>query len=216
MSESRLPEIPDHVKIEDPQNVDADVLLGYRTGRKNVPLELEIAAGAFLRSGTVIYQGTKIGKNLQTGHNVVIREENQIGDSFQVWNNTVIDYDCKIGNDVKIHANCYIAQYTEIGDGVFMAPGVTIANDPHPGCPQSAECMKGPVIEDGVQIGVNATILPMVRIGARSLVGSGSVITRDVPPDSVVFGNPAKVRGSIYDLGCPVDLRERPYDPPED
>jgi acetyltransferase-like isoleucine patch superfamily enzyme len=216
VSEKKLPDIPDHVTLGAAQQVDANVLLGYRTGRKDVPLELVIGPDAALRSGTVIYQGTRIGKDLQTGHNVVIREENEIGDGFQVWNNTVIDYGCKIGNGVKIHANCYIAQFTEIGDGVFMAPGVTIANDPHPGCPQSGECMKGPIIEDGVQIGVNATILPMVRIGARSLVGSGSVITRDVPPDTVVFGNPAKVRGSIYDLNCPVDLRERPYDPPED
>jgi len=195
--------------------VDDGVLIGYRTGRPGVPLELRIGRRACLRSGTVIYQGSSIGERLQTGHNVVIREENRIGDGFQVWNNSVIDYGCTIGNSVKIHANCYIAQFTEIGDGVFMAPGVTIANDPHPGCPQSAECMKGPVIEEGVQIGVNATILPMVRIGARSLIGSGSVITRDVPPDSVVYGNPARVRGSVYELGCPVDLRERPYEPPE-
>lgn len=216
MSQIRLPEIPAHVKLGEPRHLDEDVRLGYPTGRSGVSPELEIGPGAFLRSGTVVYQGSRIGAGLQTGHNVVIREENEIGEGFQVWNNTVIDYGCRIGRDVKIHANCYVAQFTEIGDGVFLAPGVTIANDPHPGCPQSAECMKGPTIEDGARIGVNVTILPMVRIGARSLVGSGAVVTRDVPPDSVVYGNPARVRGSIYDLGCPVDLRERPYEPPED
>ena len=69
-------------------------------------------------------------------------------------------------------------------------------------------------IEAGARIGVNVTILPMVRIGARSLVGSGAVVTKDIPPDVVVYGNPAQVGRSIYDLGCPVDLRERPYEPP--
>lgn len=206
--------VPAHVRLAAPRHIDANVLLGYRTGRRNVPLELVIGPEAFLRSGTVIYQGSSIGAGLETGHNVVIREQNTIGDHFAVWNNTVIDYGCRIGNGVKIHSNCYIAQFTEIHDGVFMAPGVTIANDPHPGCPQSAECMRGPTIEAGAQIGVNVTILPMVRIGARALVGSGAVVTRDVPPETVVYGNPARVGRSIYALGCPVDLRERPYEPP--
>ncbi len=208
------PLIPDHVILSNARNIDPGVLLGYRTGRGGIDLELRIGAGAFLRSGTVIYQGTSIGSGLETGHNVVIREQNIIGDEFAVWNNTVIDYGCKIGNGVKIHANGYIAQFTEIHDNVFMAPGVTIANDPHPGCPQSAECMRGPIIEEGAQIGVNVTLLPMIRIGARSLIGSGAVVTRDVPPETVVYGNPARPVRSIYELGCPVDLRERPYDPP--
>lgn len=205
---------PAHVSIGSFRSIDPDVLLGYRTGRGGVDLELRIGPGACLRSGTVIYQGSRIGSGLETGHNVVIREQNEIGDDFALWNNSVIDYGCKIGNGVKIHTNCYIAQFTEIHDGVFMAPGVTIANDPHPGCPQSAECMRGPVIETGAQIGVNVTILPMVRIGARALVGSGAVVTKDVPADTVVYGNPARPGRSIYELDCPVDLRERPYDPP--
>ena len=208
--------IPDFVRMGEPEHIDAGVLVGYLTGRPGVPLELIVGAGARLRSGTVLYQGSRIGAKLQTGHNVVIREQNEIGDGFQVWNNTVIDYGCVIGRDVKIHVNCYIPQFTEIGDGVFIAPGASFANDPHPGCPQSDECMKGPILEDGVQVGVNVTITPMVRIGARSLIGSGAVVTRDVPPDSVVFGNPARVQKSIYELHCPVNLRERPYDPPRD
>jgi acetyltransferase-like isoleucine patch superfamily enzyme len=85
---------------------------------------------------------------------------------------------------------------------------VMIANDMHPGCPNSAECMRGPIIKRGVQIGVNVTLVPFITIGERSLIGSGSVVTRDVPPESVVYGNPARVQGSIRDLTCRTQIRD--------
>jgi acetyltransferase-like isoleucine patch superfamily enzyme len=191
--------------------VDEGVLLGYITGRKIKDYTLRIGDDATIRSGTVIYGGTTIGNRLATGHNVTIREENEIGDNFQVWNCTTIDYGCKIGNNVKIHCNCYIAQFTVIEDNAFMAPGVTIANDIHPGCLHSAECMRGPYIEEGVEIGVNVTILPFVRIGAHSLIGSGAVVVKDVPPESVVVGNPGRVICSIHDLKCQSGLTDKPY-----
>jgi len=94
-----------------------------------------------------------------------------------------------------------------------MAPGVTIANDIHPGCEASRNCMRGPTIERGVQIGVNATILPFIRIGSNSLIGSGSVVTKDVPAGSVVYGNPARVIKKVKDLKCVtgVNKKGRPY-----
>ena len=82
-----------------------------------------IGANAVIRSGTVIYLGSTIGKNLQTGHHAVIREENIIGDDFKLWNNSTMDYGCRIGDNVKIHCNCYVAQYTVLESGVFLAPG---------------------------------------------------------------------------------------------
>lgn len=191
--------------------IDETALLGYITGRKIKDYTLRIGDNATIRSGTVIYGGTTIGNGLATGHNVTIREENEIGDNFQVWNCTTIDYGCKIGNNVKIHCNCYIAQFTVIEDNAFMAPGVTIANDLHPGCLHSAECMRGPYIEEGVEIGVNVTILPFVRIGAHSLIGSGAVVVKDVPPESVVVGNPGRVICSIHDLKCQTGLTDKPY-----
>ena len=68
----------------------------------------------------------------------------QIGDDVSIWSNTVVDYGCRIGSRVKIHCNCYVAQYTELEDDVFLAPGVTIANDLYPGDERSAELMAGP------------------------------------------------------------------------
>lgn len=191
--------------------LDEGIVLGYLTGRKIGDYTLRIGDRACIRHGTVIYAGSTIGSGLATGHNVTIREENDIGDNFNVWNCTTIDYGCKIGSNVKIHCNCYVAQFTVIEDNAFMAPGVTIANDLHPGCEFSAKCMKGPHIEEGVEIGVNVTILPFVRIGAHSVIGSGAVITKDIPPGSVVVGNPGRVICSIHDLKCQTGLTDKPY-----
>jgi len=178
---------------------DASAIIGYPSSR-TAPRELVVGAGARIRSGTVIYLGSRIGARFQTGHNVIVREDCRIGDDVSVWSNSVLDYGCRIGAHVKIHSNCYIAQFTEIQDGAFLAPGVTIANDLYPGQSTSAAMMSGPVIGAGAQIGVNVTILPFVRIGAGCLIGAGAVVVRDVPAGSVAFGNPATVRGSVRDL----------------
>ena len=178
---------------------DQGVLVGYPVSRTGAgPLVLE--AGARLRSGTVLYDGSTIGQRLQTGHGVVIREGCEIGEDVSVWSNSVIDYGCRIGNRVKIHCNCYVAQYSEFEDDVFLAPGVTIANDLYPGNHRSAELMAGPKIGVGAQIGVNVTILPFVRIGAGALIGAGSVVTRDIPAGVVAFGNPAVPRRTVAEL----------------
>jgi acetyltransferase-like isoleucine patch superfamily enzyme len=179
--------------------VDEGVITGYQPSHSHGG-PLILGQGARLRSGTVIYDGTVIGTGLETGHGVVIREGCAIGDDVAIWSNSVIDYGCRIGSRVKIHCNCYVAQYTELADEVFLAPGVTIANDLYPGNARSAEVLGGPRIGQAAQIGVNSTILPYVTIGAGSLIGAGSVVTRDVPAGVVAFGNPAVERGLVADL----------------
>jgi acetyltransferase-like isoleucine patch superfamily enzyme len=178
---------------------DPGVITGYPVSRADVG-PLVIGPGATLRSGTVLYDGTTIGRGLQTGHGVVVREACLIGEDVSIWSNSVVDYGCRIGDRVKIHCNCYVAQFTELEDDVFLAPGVTIANDLYPGDQRSAELMGGPRIGAGAQIGVNVTILPFVRIGAGALIGAGSVVTRDIPPAVVAFGNPAVPRREVAEL----------------
>ena len=146
-----------------------------------------------------------------------MREENRIGSHCTLWNNSTIDYGCVIGHRVRIHCNVYIAQFTTLEDDVFLAPGVTIANDPHPVC---TKCMQGPTIRQGARIGVNVTLLPLITIGEHALVGAGSVVTGDVPAGMLVAGNPARVVGPVDSLECPfgivipyehgVDVRHRP------
>jgi acetyltransferase-like isoleucine patch superfamily enzyme len=180
-------------------DADEGVTVGYRPSR-SAAKALALGAGARLRSGTVIYAGSEIGDHFETGHHVIIREGTRIGDDVSIWSNTVVDYGCVIGARVKIHCNCYLAQFTELEDDVFLAPGVTVANDLFPGQPESAKAMAGPLIRAGAQIGVNATILPYVTIGAGAIIGAGAVVTRDVAPGVVAYGNPAMPGRRVEEL----------------
>lgn len=184
--------------------VEKTAILGAPLARKVKDLRLQIGAHANVRSGSILYLGSTIGSYLATGHFAIIREENKIGDHFSIWNHSVIDYGCTIGDRVKVHCNCYVAQYTEIGDDAFLAPGVTVANDLHPGSPEFLPCMKGPRIGRGAQIGCNVTLLPHVTIGDHALVGAGSVVTRDIPAYAIAYGNPARVTGDVRKLHCRV------------
>jgi acetyltransferase-like isoleucine patch superfamily enzyme len=188
--------------------VDPDVILGYPPGRPGTYGEVRIGRGARIRSGSVIYAAVEAGDDFETGHHTVVREENRLGHGCSLWNNSTIDYGCVIGDRVRIHCNVYIAQFTTIEDDVFLAPGVSVANDPHPIC---TKCMQGPTIRRGARIGVNATLLPHIVIGENALVGAGSVVTADVPAGMLVVGSPARVIGHVDTLECPFDL-VKPYE----
>jgi acetyltransferase-like isoleucine patch superfamily enzyme len=186
---------------------------GVRLGgghSQGAPHPIEIGRDARIRGGSTIDDGVRIGDRLDTGNNVVIGEDTVIGDDFHVASNTIIGAGCTFGDRVRVEANCYVASFTTIEDDVTIGPGAGLANDPHPGSEDHA-CMRGPTIERGAQIGMNATILPFVTIGQRSVVGAGSVVTHAVPPELVVAGNPARVLKSVSQVTCPLDLELGDY-----
>ena len=193
--------------------IEANVVLGAPSVRLKKSPPLIIGNYALIRSGSILFSGTRIGNHLQTGYYAIIREENEVGDHFSLWSQSIVDYGCKIGNGVKIHSGCYVAQYTTLEDDVFLAPGVMIANDFHPGSRFSKECMRGPTVKKGAQIGCNVTIVPFVTIGEYALIGAGSVVTKDIPPYSVAYGNPARVTKKIHQVRCPVSSHQ-PYEFP--
>jgi acetyltransferase-like isoleucine patch superfamily enzyme len=200
------------VRLGEDAIIDDGVVLGYLPLSNEVCTgELVIGPNARVRCGSVLYINTSIGRNLETGHNVVIRERNVIGDNFRIWANSTVDYGCTIGSNVKIHNNVYVAQFTIIEDDVFIGPGVILTNDIHPGCPDALECMRGPVIKKGAQIGANSCVLPRVTIGEHSIIGAGSAVTRDIPARSVAYGNPARVMGRIEEIVCTTGRRQKPY-----
>lgn len=148
------------IQIARDSEIDEDVILGYPSGRLKQKGRVLIGDHAKIRSGSIIYQSVTIGHHFETGHHVVIREENEIGDSVSIWTNTIVDYGCRIGDRVKIHSNCYVAQYTVVEDDVFIAPGVIFANDKYP----VSSHLEGPEVRRGARIGVNVTLLPGVVV----------------------------------------------------
>lgn len=173
-------------------------------------LKTRIGSGGIIRSGTVIYAGTAIGDRFNSGHGVLIREDNIIGDDCSVGTNAVLEAGNRVGNGSRIHSGCFL-EHTTLGQRVFLGPHVVFTDDPHPMCPRYLECVLGATIEDDVSIGANATILPGLRIGAGSLVGAGSVVTKDVDAGSVVAGNPAQRIKAVSELVCFKGFYERPY-----
>lgn len=143
-----------------------------------------------VRMGTVIYGDVTADEDLQTGHNVVIREHSRIGRHVVIGTNTVIEGQVEIGDFVKIESNCFIPTYTHIDSRVFLGPNVVLTNDKYPLRQRENYRPIGPVIEDNVSLGAGVVVLPGVSIGAGSFVAAGAVVTKDVPPMTLVQGNP--------------------------
>lgn len=180
-------------------------------GAKEGEIETKIGENSHIRSHTIIYAGNKIGDNFQTGHHVMIREFNEIGNNVSIGTNSVIEHHIKIGNNVRIHSNAFIPEFSIFKDRVWIGPNVVLTNAYHPLCPKAKECLKGPTIYKNAKIGANATILPDIKIGENSLIGAGSVVAKDVPPNVVVAGNPAKIIKNIEEIRCPYGLIHKPY-----
>ena len=150
---------------------------------------LVIGDDALIRSHSVFYEGSSFGPGLVTGHRVTVREGFRAGRSFQIGTLGDLQGHATVGDYVRTHSSVHIGQGTTMGDFVWVFPYTVFTNDPHP----PSEVRLGVAVEDYAVIATMVTVLPGVRIGARSLVGAHSLVNRDVPPDMVVSGVPAKV-----------------------
>lgn len=132
----------------------------------------------------------KIGKNVKIWHFAYVGDKTIIGDNVMVGSLSHIDYNVKIGDNTRIEGSVYIPPLTVIGNNVFIAPGATFTNDPYPMSPK----MIGVTVQDGAIIAARAVIKPGVTIGKKAVVGMGAVVTKDVPSETVVIGNPARIK----------------------
>lgn len=139
-----------------------------------------------------ISEKAKLGKNVKIWHFAYVGNDTEIGDNVKIGSLAHVDYNVKIGANTMIEGLVYIPPLSRIGKNVFIGPAASLTNDPYP----ASKKMIGVTIEDGAVIGSRAVIKAGVKIGKNSVVAMGAVVTKDVPPNCVVVGVPAKVKYS--------------------
>jgi UDP-2-acetamido-3-amino-2,3-dideoxy-glucuronate N-acetyltransferase len=133
-----------------------------------------------------------VGKNVKIWHFAYVGGETTIGDNVMIGSLTHIDYKVSIGENTRIEGSVYIPPLTVIGKNVFIGPGAAFTNDPYPMSPK----MTGVIVNDGAIVGGGAIIKAGIKVGRNAVIAMGSVVTKDVPADSVVMGSPARVKYS--------------------
>lgn len=186
--------------------IDPSVIIGYpiRSKTKQIslknqtsPIETlydESSSGSkigkrnHIRAFSIVYENTQLDNDVETGTHVVIREKSQIGSGSIIGSATIIDGEVIIGKNARIQSHNFIPPKMKIGDDVFLGPSVRFANDLYPVSNRLIET----IVKDQVVIGIASIILPGITLGESSVIAAGSVVTKDVPSDTVVLGSPAK------------------------
>uniref|UniRef100_A0A6H1ZE99 Putative hexapeptide repeat-containing transferase n=1 Tax=viral metagenome TaxID=1070528 RepID=A0A6H1ZE99_9ZZZZ len=119
----------------------------------------------------------------------------EIGEDCTIHSHVWIGANVKIGKRCKIQAFVFIPDGVTIGDDVFIAPHVCFTNDRHP--PSNGKGWEKTFVEDGAVIGAGAVILPGLTVGERAMVAAGTVVTKDVPPYTVVMNNREQIYKSL-------------------
>lgn len=139
----------------------------------------------------------KIGKNTKIWQYCVILDNAVIGENCNINFNVFIENDVLIGNNVTVKSGVQIWDGVILEDNVFIGPNVTFTNDIVPRSKLYPEKFEKTIVKKYASIGANSTIIAGITIGEYSLIGAGSVVTKNIPPHTVWYGNPAKHKGYI-------------------
>lgn len=131
----------------------------------------------------------KLGKNVRIWNFAYVGTKTVIGNNVKIGSLAHVDYGVKVGSGTMIEGLVYIPPLSRIGKNVFIGPAAVLTNDPYP----PSRRMIGVTIEDGAVIGARAVLRAGIRVGKRSVVAMGAVVTKDVPAGMVVMGVPARV-----------------------
>ncbi|MGF6147837.1 Putative acetyltransferase SACOL2570 [Kingella potus] len=138
-----------------------------------------------------------IGEGTRIWQFAVVLADAAIGKNCNICAHTLIENDVVIGNNVTVKSGVYLWDGIVLEDDVFVGPNATFTNDKMPRSKQYPPEFLKTVVRKGASIGANATILPGIELGEYCMVGAGAVVTKNVPPRSIVAGNPARIVGEI-------------------
>ena len=153
----------------------------------------------FVHSSSIIDENVKIGQNTKIWHFCHVSSGAKIGKNCNIGQNVFVGEGVKIGNNVKIQNNVSVYSGVKIEDDVFIGPSVVFTNVIKPrSFVNKKKKYTTTIIKKGATLGANATIICGNKIGEYSFVGAGSVITKNVEKNTLVYGNPAIKKSKIY------------------
>jgi acetyltransferase-like isoleucine patch superfamily enzyme len=169
--------------------------LGASSTAKREPLPPASIGGlTVVSTGAVVFAGSHVGVRCIVGDQSCIRERVTLAADCVLGRGSLIENDTTVGAGTRIQAGAYITAYSTLEEDVFIAPCVVTTNDNYMGRTEKRKAaMRGPTIRRGARVGGGAILCPGVEIGEEAFVGAGAVVTKDVPPRTVVVGNPARV-----------------------
>lgn len=181
------------VRIQDNAVLGKPPALGPRSrASREPPPPLVVEAGATICAGAVVLAGARIGEGAVVGDQSHVRERAVVGAGSVVGRGSAIDNDVTVGAGVRIQTGCYITAHSVVEDDVFVAPGVTTTNDDTAGRHAADYELRGAILRRACRVGGGAVLLPGVEVGEEAFVAAGAVVTRDVPPRTLVMGVPAR------------------------
>jgi UDP-2-acetamido-3-amino-2,3-dideoxy-glucuronate N-acetyltransferase len=137
-------------------------------------------------------QSKQIGTDTRIWQFAIVLANATIGNNCNINSHTFIENDVTVGDNVTVKCGVYLWDGLRVGDNVFIGPNVTFTNDKYPRSKEYPDTFQQTIIEKGASLGANATILGGVTIGENSMVGAGSVVTKNIPKGELWLGNPAK------------------------
>lgn len=156
---------------------------------------LVIEAGARILAQAIVFAGARIGERAIIGDQAYVRERAVVGPDSVVGRGSCIDNDVVVGARVRIQTGVYLAAYSSVEDDVFIGPSAMTTNDQTMARP--GDDLRGATIRRACRIGCGAVLLPGVEVGEEAFVAAAAVVTRDVPPRTVVMGSPARVMRDV-------------------
>jgi UDP-2-acetamido-3-amino-2,3-dideoxy-glucuronate N-acetyltransferase len=168
-----------------------------------------VKAARFYQHPAAIVESDAIGAGTRVWAFAHILPGARVGTGCNICDHTFIENDVVVGNGVTVKCGVQLWDGVTLEDDVFVGPNATFSNDPFPRSGKHQAAVVRTCVKRGASIGANATILPGVTIGELAMVGSGSVVIRDVPARAIVTGNPARIVGRIGASGGRPRPRER-------
>jgi UDP-2-acetamido-3-amino-2,3-dideoxy-glucuronate N-acetyltransferase len=167
------------------------------------------ATQPFIHPSAEVSPKATIGHGSKIWHQAQIREDANIGPNCIISKGVYVDFGVSIGANSKLQNGVYVYHGATVEDGVFLGPGVILTNDrlprainPDGSLKSDADWQVSPIhIKRGASLGTGSIVLPGVTIGEFAMIGAGTVVTRDVPPYGLVYGNPGHLRGHVCRCG---------------